>query len=186
MVTQGNGFSFDNPEAFTRMWTEFVSKMSTAGVSFSPDSPPPEASRQVRNAMLDALGRYCEEYMRSPQFLQTMKQSMDGAVAFRKQLNAFFTRWQHEMQGVAQEDVDSLMDRMGDLQKTVVRRIDAISGRLDEIATRLDRLEGRGPTEIKKATAPAGRKMPAGKKSGSVKSVKSTKTTKPSKKRTRK
>jgi cell division septum initiation protein DivIVA len=113
-----------------------------------------------------------------------MKQSMDSAIAFRRQINAFLTRWQHEMQGVAQEDVDSLMDRMGDLQKTVVRRIDAIADRLEEIAARLNRLESHDPEKSRKAagTSSADERKPASAKAFSTaKTSKSPKSEKPKK-----
>ncbi len=145
-MTDSNGFGFENPEAFTRMWTEFASKMASAGVSFGPESPPPEAARQVRDAMFNALSGYCEEYMRSPQFLATMKQSMDNAIAFRKQMNTYLNRMHHEFQGVSQEDMDGLMNMMSDVQKTVLRRLDGLASRLDTLSERLEQLESRTET----------------------------------------
>ena len=41
--------------------------------------------KRFQSAFLDAMARYCDEYMRSPQFLAVMKQSMDGALSLRQQ-----------------------------------------------------------------------------------------------------
>lgn len=66
---------FEGAERFAKMWTEFASNMARAGLSFTPGETPPEMTRQIRDAFLNALGSYCDEYMRSPEFLEGMRDS---------------------------------------------------------------------------------------------------------------
>jgi len=177
-VDSGDGEPFGGAEAFTKMWTEFATKMASAGMTFTPDSPPPEAARHVRNAMFDAMSSYCETFMRSPQFMEMMKQSMDNAIAFRKQLNTFMTRMHHETQGVAQEDMDSVIQTLKSLQHGVVDRLDDIADRLDDLSKRVEAMEKQGGSSSKPRVKSGGAS-----KSSARKNVK--KTTRSSKKRSK-
>lgn len=133
MMSGQNG-STAGVEAFTKMWTDFATRMMSAGMSFNPESPPPEVARNMRGAMFQAMSRYAEEFMQSPQFLEAMKQSMDMGIQFRKMVNEFVGRVQFEMQGVTRADVDALVTRLKHMETRIMDR-------LDDLATRLERLE---------------------------------------------
>jgi hypothetical protein len=151
-MDNGSDRSNDFSNAFTKMWSEFASKMATAGVSFNPQSPPPEAARQIRDAMFDAMSKYCEEFMRSPQFLESMKDSMDASMAFRQQLNTFLTRAHHEMQGVAQEDMEGLYQAMDDLERRIDSRFQSLEGRIVELIEKVDRLKPQAEASSRPAS----------------------------------
>lgn len=151
-MSDGEGNS-QQAQAFAQMWTDFASKMAGAGFSFGADATPPEAARHVRDAMFQAMAQYCEQYMRSPQFLESMKQSMDTAIEFRKQLNDFLTRAHHEMQGVARSDVDALMVAIRRAETRVLARIEDITARLEELGDRLDKLDGAAQTSSSSAAS---------------------------------
>jgi hypothetical protein len=125
---------FESMDAFTRMWSEFATKAMSAGMAATPGSTPPEAARQMRAAMLKAMSEQCEQFMRSPAFLEMMKQSLDAAVTLRTQVNAFLNRAHHEMQGVARDDVDSLMLTIRHFESRVLDRLEAMEQRLDDLA----------------------------------------------------
>jgi hypothetical protein len=133
----------DSAEAFAKMWSDFAARAAAAGLSFRPDATPPEAATQVRDAFLRTMEQYWIDFMRSPQFLEGMKQTMDGAIAFRWQINEFLSRAHHEMQGAAREDIDSVMLCIRHLETRLLDRIDEVATRLDQITDRLDRLDGR-------------------------------------------
>lgn len=130
---------------FTRMWADFAGKMAMSGLSFAPDATAPEAARQIRNSIFEAMTHYCDEYMRSPQFLEAMKQSLDATMLARQQFNAFLTRMHHEMQGTAREDIDALMLTIRHVETRVLDRMDELTVRLDELTRRLD--QGNGETK---------------------------------------
>lgn len=157
---------------FTRMWADFASKMASAGFGFKPDAPPPEAARQMRDMALQAMSSYAEEFMRSPQFLEAMKQSMDSAIAFRKQMNDFLTRANHEMQLTAREDVDTMMQAMRHVETRLLDRMEQLADRIDALAEQIDDMQEQEPA--KPAPRPAVKK-PVG-RGGPVR-------TRPSKKR---
>jgi len=49
----------------------------------------PEAMKRMQSAFYDAMAQYAEQYMRTPQFLEAMKKSMDQAMQFRQQMDGF-------------------------------------------------------------------------------------------------
>ncbi|MDZ4829402.1 MAG: hypothetical protein SGJ09_04285 [Phycisphaerae bacterium] len=54
------------------------------GAAFTPD-----AMRRMQGAFYEAMAQYAEQYMRSPQFLESMKRSMDQAMQLRQQMDGF-------------------------------------------------------------------------------------------------
>jgi hypothetical protein len=150
--------SFPGMDAFAKMWSDFAAKMAAAGVAFTPGAAPPDASRQVRAAMFKAMGEACDEFMRSPQFQEMMKQSLNNSIQFRKQLNDFLGRMQHEFQGTSRQDVDSLMQVMEHVERRVTDSFERLSERLDELNERLERVEKPKPARKKTSRTRRGAK----------------------------
>lgn len=156
---------------FAKMWTDFAGNLAQAGAALSPDSPPPDAARQMRSAFLKAWSQYCDEFMRSPQFLEMIKQSMKGAIEFRKQLNETLGQIHHEFQGTSRQDVDQLMMAMSHLERRLIDSLERTASRLDDLTKRLDHLERRiqKPSASKASAKPAAKKRtPAAKSARSA------------------
>jgi hypothetical protein len=83
------------------MWLDFATRMTAAGFRSSRGTSPRDGPAHVRDVALDALGQEADKYMRSPQFLQAIKQTMDASIAARKQLNDLLAGAHHSVQGVA-------------------------------------------------------------------------------------
>jgi len=124
--------------AFQKMWGDTFTRMMQAGMTFSPESTPPEFMRQFRNGIFQALGQSWEEFLRSPQFLEGMKQWMDNAIAFRKMSNDFLTKVRHENQGTAREDVDALLMAIRHMETRVLDRVEQLSREVEAVKKRLD------------------------------------------------
>ena len=132
---------FEQAQQLGALWLEMMTKMASAAMTTDPRSPPPDAARHVRDASLGALGQQADKYMRSPQFLSQMKQSLDAQIAFRKQLNEFWTGAHHSVQGVAQQDVQALALSVRQLERRVLDRIETLCDRLERLTERLDAVE---------------------------------------------
>jgi hypothetical protein len=137
-MSSGQNGATAGVDAFTRMWTDFATRMMSAGMSFSPDSPPPEIARNMRSAMFQAMSRYAEEFLQSPQFLEAMKQSMDMGVQFRQMVNDFLGRVQFEMQGVTRSDVDALVTRLKHMETRILDRLGDLADRLERLEEQMD------------------------------------------------
>lgn len=131
MVDQGQspnpnmGFDPAQAQAF---WTDMMSKMGFPTMPAQP-STPMDAFRQFQATMLNAMSQWCEEYMRSPQFLESMKQSMDNALSMRQQMESFVK------QATDQSMTDALAGGFAtaDAVQRLERKIDTLQARLDAI-----------------------------------------------------
>lgn len=121
--------------AFQKLWMDSATKIAQAAFTISPGSPPPEVVRQIRSGIFQALASSWEEFMRSPQFLESMKQWMENAITFRKMTTDFMARVRNEMQAPSREDVDTIMLNIRHLERRLLDR-------LDELATQVDALTG--------------------------------------------
>lgn len=125
----------------------------------------PDAMRRMQAAFYDAMAQYAEQYMRSPQFLEAMKRSMDQALAFRQQMDSFLksnmaTAFEASTGGANSEVLGAI--------RQVAANLDS---RLGQIEARLSQVEGAvgGPEGTKPAQSarksPAARKPASGKRS---------------------
>lgn len=143
--------------AFQKIWGETFSKLMQAGVTFSPESAPPEFMRQMRSGIFQALGQSWEQFLRSPQFMEGMKQHMDNAIAFRKMSSDFFTKVRHETQTTTREDIDSVMLAVRHMETRVLDRVEELAAQLDEVNKRLGAERGTAsPSQPKRE--PKGRR----------------------------
>ena len=106
----------------------------------------PEAMRQFQGAFLEALSRYCDDYMRSPQFIAVMKQSLDNALTFRQQVNEFIDGAAASgfgPPGGKPVDRAVIVDAIRETERKLRDHIDTLSSRLDRLEERLDRRSER-------------------------------------------
>src|SRR5437763_15949037 len=92
--------------AFQKIWAESISKTMQTAFSMAPNSAPPEVLRKIRSGLFQALAQSCDEFMRSPQFLEGMKQCMDYAINFRKMSIDFMEKVRNEFHSPSGEDND--------------------------------------------------------------------------------
>ena len=141
---------------FQKMWTDFASKMGMAGVSFSPDTTPPDAARAMRSTFFKAWSEYCEQYMRSPEFLDSWKKAMDGAIQFRRQMNQSLGQMHHDFGGTSRQDVDHLMQSMTHLERRLVDSQERAAASVEKMAKSIAALEEKlAAAEKNRAAAPA-------------------------------
>ena len=68
--------------------------------------------------------------MRSPQFLESMKQWMENAVSFRKMNNDFMAKVRNEMQAPSREDMDSIMLSVRHMETRILNRVEELSAQV--------------------------------------------------------
>ena len=133
MNQQSDNFA-EQAAAFQKIWTDSMSKLMQAAFTVTPNSAPPELLRQIRDAMLQALGESWNEFLRSPQFQQSMKQWMEQAMAFRKMSNDFMAKVRKEMQVPSRDDVDAVMLAMRHMETRILDRLEELAARIDELS----------------------------------------------------
>lgn len=159
----GNNASGPAGDPFSKFWMDCLTKMASAGFAPSPSSTTgssDEAAKQMRRAFFDSWAQHCEEFMRSPAFLEGMKRAMDSSLAFREQLNEFLTRALHEGQFPARSDTDSILVVLRSLEDRVLDRLD----RLEKCVASMDGAQGGGQVgrSAEPGKAQSGERAPAG------------------------
>ncbi len=115
--------------AFQRIWTETFTRMMQLGFT-APESAPPEFVRDLRAGILQALSQSWDQFLRSPQFLESMKQWMDNTIAVRQMSNEFLTRVRHEGQAPARDDIDHVLRAVEHLENRLLARIDTLTAQV--------------------------------------------------------
>ena len=137
--------------AFQKIWAETFTRLMQAGFSASPEAAPPDFLRQVRTGIFQALSQSWDEFMRSPQFLESMKQYLEGAVSFRKWTTDFLTKAHHEMQEPTREDIDSIMLSVRQSERRILDR-------LEELAAEVQQFKERKPPSVQARAKMAARR----------------------------
>ncbi len=122
--------------AFQKMWLESMSKLMQAAFTISPNSPPPEVMRQIRSGIFAALADSWDKFMRSPEFLEGMRQWMEQAIAFRKTTSEFMGRVRNELQSPSRDDIDTVMLTVRHMEKRLLDRMECLAEQIKELKQR--------------------------------------------------
>jgi hypothetical protein len=124
--------------AFQKIWMESMSKIMQTAFAFGNNSPPPDVVKEIRSGIFRALAQSWDEFMRSPQFLDSMKQWMDSAINFRKMTNDFMARVRNEIQAPSRDDIDTVMLTVRHMEKRLLDRVEDLAVRLEQLDSRLN------------------------------------------------
>jgi hypothetical protein len=125
------------------LWADFMSKMMGTTWGLSSNGSSTETMRQARTAAFDSWSDYCDQFMRSPMFLDSIRRWLEFNTQSRKQMSEWLGQWQHQMQGASRQDVDQIMRGLRHLEHRMSDGMERICGMLDDLSDRLDVLEHR-------------------------------------------
>lgn len=148
---------------FTKMWTDFASKMAAGGMAMPGQDAGPDMARQMRDAFFRSWSEACDRYMRSEEFMGMMRDSMRAAIELRKQMVGQLGDLQHSMQGASRQDTDRLLKSIDNLDRRVNETFDQLMKNMDALSKRVDGLEktsttGKRPKTAKRVTKKAAKK----------------------------
>lgn len=135
--------AFQQAAGFQKMWTDSFTQMAEVWGRFSPGKPPPDAIREMRAEMLKVLTDTWDQFMRTPQFMEYMKTSMDGFMDLRKMTADAMTRNHHEMQSPAREDIDGVLLAIRHMERRLLDRIEEVETGVNAVGRRLEKIEER-------------------------------------------
>src|SRR5580765_5756015 len=124
--------------AFQKIWMDSMSKIMQTAFAFGNSSPPPDVLKQIRSGIFQALAQSWEEFMRSPEFLESMKQWMDTAINFRKMSNDFMAKARNEIQAPSRDDIDTVMLTVWHIENRLLDRGEDLSVKIAQIDSRLN------------------------------------------------
>ena len=148
-----------DPAAMQAIWQQMMGQFpqSNAHQQAPPASMPAEMLKQMQKACLDSMARWVDDYMRSPQFLEQMKRSLEGALAMRRQVEGFIRKATEQSYGSTLGMYDAV-GAVRDAETWITRRIDELASRLDAIEDKLGvekkaRRPDQGAKRAQKTTA---------------------------------
>lgn len=153
--------AFQQAAAFQRTWMDSFTQMAEVWTRASPGKPPPDVVREMRSGMLKVLADSWEEFMRTPQFMEYMKNSMDGMLTLRKMGADMMTRSRHEAQSPAREDIDGVLLAIRHMERRLLDRIEEVDTGISEIGDRVEKLEGSVGAPAPEATPKRPSRKPA-------------------------
>jgi len=118
--------------AFQKIWMDSFSHFMR-GLTANAATTSPDALRQTRSSIFQSLASSWDEYLRSPQFLEGMRQWMDSTITFRKLTNEWMARARNEFQAPSREDVDTIMLNVRHMEQRLLDRIEQLSKRIESL-----------------------------------------------------
>ena len=128
---------------FQRLWMDSCTKMGGVFSQFSPSSPPVEEARKMRDGMLKVLGESCEEFMRTPQFMNLMKTSLNAALDLQRLSREGIDRVHDHLQTPDKEDIDGVLLAIRHVERRVLDRLESMDERVVEIDEQIGRVNER-------------------------------------------
>lgn len=160
-------------QMFAKHFANLAGGAMGQGAAFSPNDISPDMAKRMQDTFFKAWSDYCDEYMRSPQFLKSMRESMDRSCDFKKQVNDWLNGMHRMFQSPGVEDSDAILQGLRRVEQHVIAATGELTQQLNEVKQRLATLE--------KGTS-AGSSRPAAKKSAVKKTTAQTAATKKTKK----
>jgi hypothetical protein len=119
--------------AFQKIWMESFTQLMQTALTGAPTSAPPEVLRQMRSDIFRSLARSWDEFLRSPQYLEGMRQWMDGTVSARKMRNEWMAKMRNELQAPSRDDIDAIMLSVRHMEQRLLARIEDLSRRIEAL-----------------------------------------------------
>lgn len=119
-------------DPFTQLWTEMLGRMSQAGMQ-AQAATQEEMGKHVRQAFFDAWAKSCEDFMRSDVFLEGMRKSMEGALAFKQQMDEMVRKAMGESPLPSRDDTESIIMAVRRLEERVLDRLEELSERVEAL-----------------------------------------------------
>ena len=98
-------------------------------------TPPAEFAERMRKSFFEAMSKYFEEYLRSEAFLNSMKQSMDHALAWQQAMNQYMQKSLSAAQMQTRADGDHVVLLIRGMEDRVMARLDDLTERVERLET---------------------------------------------------
>jgi hypothetical protein len=126
---------------WAKLWFDMLSPMMPWMQPLTWEGTLPEMGRQMKSAQLKWWTDYLGQFLRSPDFLEAIRNSMTAMVKSRKDVNDWLGEARHAAQGVTSEDVDHLERMLRRHEEQLSAGLRKIHRRLEDLSDRIAALE---------------------------------------------
>jgi hypothetical protein len=134
---------FDQVAAFQKLWTDSFANMASVWSQFSPTSPPSDEMRKMRGGMLKVLAETWDEYMRTPQFMEMMKGSLNGALDLKSIARDGMNRVHEQFETPSKEDIDGVLLAIRHVERRLLDRLEGLDDRVANLDEKIDKVDQR-------------------------------------------
>lgn len=134
---------FDQVAAFQKLWTDSFANMASVWSQFSPASPPSDEMRKMRGGMLKVLAETWDEYMRTPQFMEMMKGSLNGALDLKRMARDGMNRVHEQFETPSKEDIDGVLLAIRHVERRLLDRLEGLDDRVANLDEKIDKVDQR-------------------------------------------
>ena len=140
-MSDNTGKFFDQAAAFQKLWMDSIADMAGVWSQFSASSPPVDEMRRMRGGMLKVLAETWDEYMRTPQFLEMMNASLNGALDLKRMAREGMNRVHEQFENTSKQDVDAVLLAIRHVERRLLDRLEGLDDRVANLNQRIDNLE---------------------------------------------
>jgi hypothetical protein len=133
--------AFDQAAAFQKLWMDSLANMTSIWSQFSPGSPPTDEMRKMRGGMLKVLAETWDEYMRTPQFMEMMKASLNGALDLKRMARDGMNRVHEQFGNPSKEDIDDVLLAIRHVERRLLDRLEGLDDRVANLDEKIDKVD---------------------------------------------
>ena len=149
------GNALEQAAAVQKLWMDSTAKITGVFSQFSPVSPPVEEARKLRSGVLKVLGESCEEFMRTPQFMEMMKTTVNTALDLRRWQRAGMDAIHDQLETPDKDDIDGVLLAIRHVERRLLDRLEDLDERVGSLDDRIGRQSAPGRERNEK---PAGKR----------------------------
>ena len=142
-MSDNTGKIFDQVASFQKLWMDSFTEMAGVWSQYSAGSPPVDEMRKMRGGMLKVLAETWDEYMRTPQFLEMMKASLNGALDLRRLAREGMNRVHEQFENPSKQDVDDVLLAIRHVERRLLERLEGLGDRVADLNEKIENLDDR-------------------------------------------
>jgi uncharacterized coiled-coil protein SlyX len=140
-MSDNTGKIFDQVASFQKLWMDSFTEMAGVWSQYSAGSPPVDEMRKMRGGMLKVLAETWDEYMRTPQFMEMMKASLNGALDLRRLAREGMNRVHEQFENPSKQDMDDVLLAIRHVERRLLDRLEGLDDRVANVNERIDNLD---------------------------------------------
>jgi len=140
--------SFERATALQNLWVDSMTGMAKSWSDYSPSNDPGEEMKKARQRMLGAVSKSWEDFMRTPEFLDMMRESMGHAASWGAQAKAGASRMHETMGTASKQDIDGVLLAIRHVEKRVLDRLETLQELIEGLEADLSSLNAEHADEI--------------------------------------
>lgn len=122
---------------FVDFWSDYMKQANEATREFLDDIDDQANIKSFQRRWFDAVSKSADAYMRSPAFLQSMKQNTDAAIKLKLQADDLANEVARNANIPTASDISGLFERLHSVEEAILGRLGQIEERLESIEEKI-------------------------------------------------